>query len=63
MADIVAVSTVTSEEYEDAPPPYTVNSATDQLLPETQSHDHNGKLKVAIASWDYFSHSTWLFSN
>lgn len=43
MADIV-VSTATAEEYEDAPPPYSATSATDQLLSETQSHDHNGKV-------------------
>ena len=41
MTDTIAASTATSEGYEDPPPPY---STTDQLLSETHSHDHNGKL-------------------
>ena len=43
MTDNIAASTATSEGYEDPPPPY---STTDQLLSETHSHDHNGKLYI-----------------
>ena len=45
MTDTIVASTATSEGYEDPPPPY---STTDQLLSETHSHDHNGKLYILI---------------
>ena len=45
MTDTIAASTTTSEGCGDPPPPYSSN---DQLLSETHSHDHNGKLYILI---------------
>lgn len=43
MANTGACLTVTSEEYEAAPPPYSERSTTDQVLTVKFAHDHGGE--------------------
>ena len=43
---------VTSEEYEDAPPPYSAEFATNQLLTETQSHDGEGTMLATLKEYN-----------
>ena len=53
MTDTIAASTATSEGYKDVPPLCSTTFDTDQLLSETQSHDHdiNGKITIAISNY------------
>ena len=50
MTDATAALTATSEEYEDAPPPYSTTFDTDKLLSKTQPHDISGKITIAISN-------------